>query len=109
MTFNSTLCYPTIEIKDSEWVRVAALLWDKIYRIVPDDYQEVSNSRIINEFKAADIISKINPLPYSKEASEEFMKGLNCNNNKWWAAALDGSRYKNEEYIRLHKDKADVN
>lgn len=32
---NSILYYPTIEIRDEEWLKSALLVWDKVYRIVP--------------------------------------------------------------------------
>jgi hypothetical protein len=35
---NSILYYPTIEIRDEEWLKSALLVWDKVYRIVPKDY-----------------------------------------------------------------------
>ncbi|WP_312648995.1 hypothetical protein [Aminipila sp.] len=37
----SILYYPTIEFqfKDFQWLWTSALLWDKVYRIVPDGYQ----------------------------------------------------------------------
>ncbi len=46
---NYTLYYPTIEFRNSRWLWSAALLWDRIYRIVPEGYepQDPRNIQVI--------------------------------------------------------------
>ncbi|WP_040660720.1 hypothetical protein [Oscillibacter ruminantium] len=106
MDNNYTLYYPTIEFSSHQWLWSAALLWDKIYRIVPNDYSPQDTRNVKELIDNGGFIRDIDPSKYSSEASEEFIKG--CKKETWWAAALDESNYKKEEYIRMHKDKADV-
>ncbi len=45
---NGILYYPTIEFKDEDynWLVRSSLLWDKIYRIVPEGYNPKDNKKI---------------------------------------------------------------
>ena len=36
---NYALYYPTIEFQNYSWLWSASLLWDRIYRIVPESYE----------------------------------------------------------------------
>lgn len=85
---NSILYYPTIEFRheDYQWLWNAALFADKIYRIVPPGY-ELNEPRNIRELcSTGEIGIPLSPVPYSKEASEEFSKFMDENHRK--AAAL---------------------
>jgi hypothetical protein len=106
MTNNYTLYYPTIEFSSPSWLWSAALIWDRVYRIVPNNYKPEDCQNVKELISSSDFISNIDPRRYSSEACDEFIKG--CKRDKWWAAALDVANYKKEEYVKLHKDKADV-
>lgn len=106
MTNNYTLYYPTIEFSNPEWLWTAALLWDRVYRIVPNDYTPKDSRNIAELIGNSDFVSNIDPSKYSEEACKEFIEG--CKKETWWAAALDNSNYTKKEYIEIHKDKADV-
>lgn len=85
---NSILYYPTIEFrhKDYQWLWNAALFADKIYRIVPPGYK-LNEPRNIRELcSTGEIGIPLSPVPYSKEASEEFSEFMDENHRK--AAAL---------------------
>lgn len=105
------LYYPTIEFQpdDYQWLWRAALLWDKVYRIVPDGY-DLNEPRNIQEIcSTGEIGIPLSPKRYSEQASDKFIENLK--NKKWLAAALefnyeDVEKYR--EYSRLHKDKVDV-
>lgn len=43
---NSILYYPTIEIRDEEWLKSSLLIWDKVYRIVPKNYMPADSDEI---------------------------------------------------------------
>jgi hypothetical protein len=107
MNNNYTLYYPTIEFRDPRWLWTAALIWDRIYRIVPDGYVPNDSNNIKQLIANSDIISDINPKKYSDRANLKFIDGLQVE-GKWWAAALDNSNYIKRDYVQLHKDKADV-
>lgn len=106
MANNYTLYYPTIEFTNPEWLWTAALLWDRVYRIVPNDYKPKDSRNITELINNSDIVSDLDPSKYSEEASKEFIDS--CKKETWWAAALDNSNYTKQEYVKLHKDKADV-
>lgn len=107
MAYNYTLYYPTIEFSNAEWLWAAALTWDRIYRIVPEGYTPNDSYNIKYLSSNSDLINNIEPSKYSEEASVKFLEGLQLQ-GKWWAAALDSSNYEKENYVKLHKDKADV-
>lgn len=99
---NSILYYPTIEFRheDYQWLWNAALFADKIYRIVPPGY-ELNEPRNIRELcSTGEIGIPLSPVPYSKEASEEFSKFMDENHRK--AAALSLIEDDETEYIRIH-------
>ena len=105
---NSILYYPTIEFRheDYQWLWNAALFADKIYRIVPPGY-ELNEPRNIRELcSTGEIGIPLSPVPYSKEASEEFSKFMDENHRK--AAALSLIEDDETEYIRIHSSKMDV-
>ncbi len=106
MTNNYTLYYPTIEFKNPAWLWSAALIWDRVYRIVPSEYNPRDSRNIRELIDSSDFVTNIDPLVYSHEACNQFIAG--CKKETWWAAALDNANYKKEEYIKMHKDKADV-
>lgn len=101
---NSALYYPTIEFQDYEWLWNAALLWDRIYRIVPDGYEpdDPDNIRILAE--EGEIGIPIRPGPYTKGTADEFLEKVGS--GEWHAAALEFDL--DEAYARLHEDKVDV-
>jgi len=105
------LYYPTIQFKQEHyrWLWSASLLWDKIYRIVPEGYVLNEPRNITELCETGDIGIGINPKDYSAQVAQEFMGKLE--NKAWEASALmfhndDINEYK--EYCRLHKDKVDV-
>ena len=105
---NSILYYPTIEFRheDYQWLWNAALFADKIYRIVPPGYK-LNEPRNIRELcSTGEIGIPLSPVPYSKEASEEFSEFMDENHRK--AAALSLIEDNETEYIRIHSSKMDV-
>lgn len=98
------LYYPTIEFQDYAWLYSAALLWDRIYRIVPSSYIPDDPDNIKALIDTGEIGIPINPDPYAKEIAEEFIDKLRTEH--WDAAALTYDIP--EDYMRLHSDKVDV-
>ncbi|WP_221028902.1 DUF6236 family protein [Actomonas aquatica] len=105
LPINSALYYPTIEFQDYRWLWTASLVWDKIYRIEPEDFRaaEPDNVRILCE--EGDIGIPLRPGRYAQDVAGEFMDGVNS--RKWDAAAFDASSLR-DEYARLHHEKIDV-
>lgn len=105
---NSILYYPTIEFRpeDYQWLWNASLFADKIYRIVPPDYnlREPRNIEVL--CSAGEIGIPISPIPYSRDASEEFSHFMDMNRGK--AAALSLIDSDETEYIKIHSSKMDV-
>lgn len=103
-TPNYALYYPAIEFQDYSCLWGAALIWDRIYRIVPEGYEpdEPDNVRALTE--AGEIGIPIRPDAYAKEIAEEFMEKIES--KEWDAAALAFDIP--EAYARIHQDKVDV-
>lgn len=101
---NYVLYYPTIEFQDYRWLWSASLLWDRIYRIVPENYNldEPRNIQCFTE--TGEIGIPIRPDSYAKKVAEEFLEKVEFGN--WSAAALEFDVP--EAYARLHQDKVDV-
>ncbi len=105
------LYYPTIEFKkeDLYWLWSAALLWDKVYRIVPDEYRVNDCENVKELCSTGEIGIPLSPKRYSTEASKKFMS--NIESRKWNAAALtyDSEEIKTyDNYNYLHTQKVDV-
>ena len=103
-TPNYALYYPTIEFLNFSWLWSASLLWDRIYRIVPETYEpdDPENVRILTE--TGEIGIPIRPDSYAKNVAEEFLDKIDSGD--WQAAALEFEVP--EAYARLHQDKVDV-
>jgi hypothetical protein len=101
---NYALYYPTIEFQDFEWLWSAALLWDRIYRIIPKYYKidEPENIRLLTE--TGEIGIPIYPDSYIKETAHDFLEKVES--GEWSAAALEFEIP--EAYARIHQDKVDV-
>lgn len=103
---NYALYYPSIEFQNSHWLWMASLLWDKIYRIVPKDYNPKDLKKVQELMSEGDIGIPIHPDAYVHDIAEEFIDKLN--NSGWNAAALPTRSQIDREYAKLHKDKIDV-
>lgn len=74
----TALYYPFINFRDQNWVRVAAIYWDQIYRIVPhldqpDDPQFVKDLRTGGDGFAS-VIFNYNPHQETHFVSEHFIE-----------------------------------
>ena len=71
---NSILYYPRIEFQDEAWVKSSLMLWDHVYRIVPDDYIP-NDSDEIKALLDEDLIRNIQLDEKDKsETCDEFLK-----------------------------------
>ncbi|PIU47073.1 MAG: hypothetical protein COS94_08460, partial [Candidatus Hydrogenedentes bacterium CG07_land_8_20_14_0_80_42_17] len=100
----SALYYPSIEFTDPRWLWASALVWDRIYRIVPKDYTPDDSDNVKRLAETGEIGIAINPEEYAKPVADEFIKKLPS--GKWEAAALE--RNMDDDYARLHRGKVDV-
>lgn len=103
---NAILYYPTIGFQksDYQWLWTAALLWDKIYRIIPSglEFHEPDNIRALCESK--DIGTAIFPEQYAKAASQGFKEYIDENNLNLSGGRGTGKGNNN----RIHRDKMDM-
>lgn len=106
MNNRMALYYPTIEFCNPKWLWTAALLWDRIYRIVPDGYIPKDSSNIRDLMEDGTIGTGIDPSLYSSSVSNQFISKYN--GSDWGAPALGNYKLMSNQYIQLHKDKADV-
>ena len=103
---NSILYYPTIEFRkeDYMWLWNTSLFADKIYRIVPPGHELHEPRNIEALCSSGDIGIPLSPVPYSKEASQDFSDFV----SKHKAAAFDLIEKVDTDYIRIHSSKMDV-
>lgn len=101
---NSALYYPYICFQDYEWLWVSALLWDRLYRIVPKGFEPNDPDNIKQLLDGGEIGIYIEPEAYSAEVSDSFIK--NIESHHWTASALK-TRKDKEGYSRLHREKID--
>jgi hypothetical protein len=76
---DSILYFPSIEIRDPNWLRAALMVWGKVYRIVPEHYRPDDS----DEVKKVGDAGLLTNLRLSKEELSEtydaystFMQGL---------------------------------
>ena len=104
---SSILYYPSIEFQpgDYQWLWCSALLWDRVYRIVPQEYQPEEPKNISELCESGEIGIGISPNRYAKEASNRFLDFLQSDNQR--AAALSFVDRDEVEHIRIHSSKMD--
>jgi hypothetical protein len=98
------LYYPSIEFADPNWLWASALIWDRIYRIVPRDYTPEDSDSVKRLSESGEIGAPIHPDEYAPDVAKTFIEKLRTEH--WDAAAL--SHNDDDEYARLHHDKVDV-
>lgn len=103
---NYALYYPTIEFKDYEWLWGASLLWDRIYKIVPDGFEPDEPPNVVELQQDGEVGIPIYPKKYAREVAKEFIDKMDSPN--WDAAALTHSEDDSaKNFSRLHEDKVD--
>ena len=95
MNYNATLYYPTIEFANKEWLWNACLLWDKVYRIVPEGYIPNDRDEIRTLIEDKSVIANIAPEKYATEIFEDFIKVMDKSK---WACALSEADYMDNNY-----------
>lgn len=103
MKHNYALYYPTIEFQNYDWLYSASLIWDRIYRIVPESYTPHDPSNIRELVESGEIGIYLSPDRYAKLIADEFNDKLSSGD--WFASALSGM---SDDYRRIHKSKVDV-
>ncbi|MCK5721653.1 MAG: hypothetical protein KAI84_03890, partial [Gammaproteobacteria bacterium] len=98
------LYYPHIALIDDSWIKAMSMLYDSIYRIVPDGIIPDDNPNLQPLLEEGAIGRMINPSGYARDASEVFLSKVD---GEWNAAALYPSD-EDFDISRLHTDKIDV-
>lgn len=96
----SILYYPSIEFQNDAWIKSSLLLWDNIYRIVPQNYTPNDNATVKTCLDSGLIRSVLLENDDLKSVSLTFLDFLD--KLHFMPAGLD-NRYTD----RLHKDKID--
>lgn len=100
MTSNSILYYPSIEFQSDYWVKSSLLLWDNVYRIVPEDYTP-NDHRTILELADSDLVRNIKLEETDiKKTGDEFIEL--CDSLPFVPAGLEPF-----DEDRIHPDKID--
>jgi hypothetical protein len=65
------LYYPFIHFRDESWLKLSALYWDDVTRIVPRAYAP-RDSRDVKVFEDAGVIARLDPSAYERSVGELF-------------------------------------
>ncbi|RJX30914.1 MAG: hypothetical protein C4516_09250 [Oxalobacter sp.] len=99
----NALYYPRIALNNPAWIKAMALFYDNIYRIVPDNVIPEDAEELNALLEEGSVGRMIDPAPYSRRASEEFLSKI----ENWNAAALSFNAEDERQISRLHSDKTD--
>lgn len=94
------LYYPYIGLKNPDLIKSMALLYNFIYRIVPDNVIPDDSEELQPLLEEGSVGKMVAPEHYAEQASSEFLEGIET----WDAAALG---FDEEEVSRLHENKID--
>lgn len=101
--FTNALYYPYINFNNPTWLKSMAMIYDHIYRVVPNDICPEDDFSLQALLENPAIGRPIDPLPYSNKASKKFLDKLET----WDAAAFISTDEGNEQFDRIHHDKTD--
>src|SRR5919108_2142094 len=73
------LYYPFIHFRDEEWLKVAALYWPRMCRIVPPDYQTKDSDAVKRLIDELDFVSNVSPTPATTVVGKRFLTFLQKN------------------------------
>jgi len=79
MSAHLGLYFPSFHFPDDEWVKLSALYWDKMYRIVPDKYETPRDTETVIKLAHPDsrFINNLHPEEFyheMRETTEAFRK-----------------------------------
>ncbi|HEC75935.1 MAG TPA: hypothetical protein ENI33_01595 [Thermoplasmatales archaeon] len=94
----AALIYPNINLTNSKIVKESLLLYDNLYRIVPEDVIPQDNPDIEDFNREYGLIKEISPTPYTRDVYEKFSENL----DRWTQNAYGISHLPES---RLHKTK----
>jgi hypothetical protein len=100
---NNALYYPTIEFNNFQWLWSAALVWDNIYRIVPENYEPDDGANIKKLMEESGIGLHVHPGKYGEKIAADFVQKLES--NEWDADALRTNYSGDADFINIHSDK----
>lgn len=101
MKANSILYYPHIEFQNEAWVKSSLLLWDHVYRIVPEDYTPIDSDEI-KALVDADLVRNIKLDDKDREDTfDEFLRLCDKLDNRLPAGLIPSDE------DRIHPDKID--
>ena len=97
------LYYPSIDFQSTEWVKSSLLLWDKVFRIVPEGCEPKDNDEI-RTFVDAGLIENIMPTNDEKKSIEKSFKRTckQMESPQYRPAGLQST-----DYDLIHVDKID--
>ncbi len=72
MAWAGALYYPFMRVRDTAWLKAAALYWDSLHRFQPHGYdlRETPETRALVE---ADFLHSLNPAPYADEVAIDLL------------------------------------
>ncbi len=102
MGFTKALYYPTIDIKNENWLKTAVLFWDEINTIVPSSFENPYRERATQYLSDEGIINPIAVNPdyeFIEELTSDTIYYLNTNEGFQLLTQQRGG------YTTIHHDK----
>lgn len=101
---HAALYYPSISFNNPQWLLCASLLWDRIYRIVPDGVEVNDHIALKPLLETGHIGEYISPPQNLNELADAFLSEM----DEYSFAAAFCLNEEDEQYTRLHPSKLDV-
>lgn len=124
MSANIGLYFPYFHFPSDEWIKLSALYWDKMYRIVPYSYDKLHDSPVVQEFSKGDhpFVDILRPEQYFEDLekikiaflslieqhTKELVKNYSVENRHAWPNdpyTAKNSPDGNPKLAYLHSDK----
>ncbi|GAA4693863.1 hypothetical protein Prum_036260 [Phytohabitans rumicis] len=74
----SALYYPYMRVRDTDWLKVAALYWDSMHRFQPHGY-DLRDTADGRAFAEAGFLRQLDPSPYARDVALELLGFMRAN------------------------------
>jgi len=108
MGFTKALYYPTIDIRDEDWLRTAILFWDEINTIVPSSIDSPYQNNSTQYLSDQGILRPIRVNPDSEFIEELTMDTINyLDSSEGYQLLTQGKNIQDDvdEIFRIHREK----
>ncbi len=106
MGFTKALYYPTIDIRNEDWLKTAVLFWDEIFTIVPSSMKipyQIDSTQFLSDVGILKPL-RVNPeIDFIEELSSDVLSYLNTNEG-FQVLTQSGGTYSTIHRVKLPKE-----